>query len=529
MRPEPISSVVRMDAVLNREEGTKVHPAAAIVRKPLSAVLFLAAGVAAFVLLLVYGAGPHAAKASSHSEAPLISQDPRADNTDLYAFVSPGDTSKVTIVANYIPLEAPASGPNFYSFDDSVVYEIKIDNNGDGADDIGYQFRFHTATRNPNTFLYGTGPISSLSDPNWNRPQTYDVTFVHFNEHGTVEWGRNKPVVLGKNISTPPDNVGPRTTPNYDSLAAGAVADLGGGVKVFAGQRDDPFYVDLGSIFDLGGLRPFNPFHLIPLPAGPGVDALQNYNTHSIEIQVPISQLTDVEHPTIGIYATASRQKATVLRRDGTKIGFGPWVQVSRLGNPLINEVVIPLGQKDFWNRSEPEDDAQFEDRYTSPELAGVINLLYGVPPAPGHPGGALQHVDTSGRDDLKAVLLTGVPGLNFTGSTDADLLRLNTAIKPGANGACPGGTASAAAQSRLGVLAGDFCGFPNGRRLADDIVDIELRAVAQGYGPILAAALGLPNKSPNNVVGDGVDTNDVPFTGAFPYVASPHQGYEVP
>ena len=494
-----------------------MHHSAVSVRKPLVSVLALAAGALAIVFLLLYGPGPHAAKASSHSEAPLISQDPRADNTDLYAFVSPDDTSKVTIVANYIPLEAPASGPNFYSFDDNVLYEIKIDNDGDGSDDIGYQFRFHTATVDPNTFLYAKLPIGLQNGAytNWNRPQTYDVTLVHFNNGGNVE----SSVVLGTNIPTPPDNVGPRTTPNYDNLAAAAVKNLGNGVTVFAGQRDDPFYVDLGSIFDLGGLRPFNALHLIPLPTEPGVDALTNYNTHSIEIQVPISQLTSVEHPTIGIYASASRQKETILRKDGTKDGHGPWVQVSRLGNPLVNEVLIPLGQKDYWNRSEPEDDSQFEHFYTSPELGGVVNLIYP----------ALQDIDTTGRADLKAILLTGVGPLNFTSNTDADLLRLNTAIKPGANGACPGGSASSAAQDRLGVLAGDFCGFPNGRRLADDIVDIELRAVAQGYGPILAGALGLPDKRPNDLVGDGVDTNDVPFTSAFPYVASPHQGYEVP
>ena len=512
-----------------------MHPAASIVRKPVSVALFLAAALAATLLLLVYGAGPHAAKASSHSEAPLISQDPRADNTDLYAFVSPDDTSKVTIIANYIPLEAPASGPNFYSFDDSVLYEIKVDDNGDGKDDLGYQFRFHTATVDPNTFLYAKLPIGFANGAytNWNRPQTYDVTLVHFKTNGQVdESAGNKPVVLGTNVPTPPDNVGPRTTPNYDALAARAVTNLGNGVKVFAGQRDDPFYVDLGSIFDLGGLRPFNPFHLLPLGAAPGVDALKNYNTHSIEIQVPIAQLTDVEHPTVGIYATASRQKDTVLEKDGLKAGHGPWVQVSRLGEPLVNEVLIPLGQKDYWNRVDPEDDQQFEDRYTSPELAGVVNLLYGAPPAPGHAGGALQHIDTTGRADLKAVLLTGVPGLNFTGNTDADLLRLNTSIKPGVQGACFGGTPTNAAPDRLGVLANpapDLCGYPNGRRLGDDIIDIELRAVAQGYGPWLAANLGLPDKSPNDLVGDGVDANDVPFSNTFPYVASPHQGYEVP
>jgi hypothetical protein len=252
-----------------------VYSSVTHVRKPLIAALAFAAGAVAIVLLVVYGPGPHGAKASSHAEAPLIGQDPRADNTDLYAFVSPEDTSKVTMIANYIPLEAPASGPNFYSFDDSALYEIKVDQDGDGRADVGYQFTFTTQTRNPNTFLYNTGPIGSLTDTDWNRPQTYDVTFVHYNKDGKIErGGTNKPVVLGHDISTPPDNIGPRSTPNYNTLAAAAVTSLPGGIKVFAGQRDDPFYVDLGSIFDLAGLRPFNPFHLIPLGAAPGVDAL---------------------------------------------------------------------------------------------------------------------------------------------------------------------------------------------------------------------------------------------------------------
>ena len=496
------------------------------VRKPLIAALAFAAGAVAIVLLVVYGPGPHGAKASSHAEAPLIGQDPRADNTDLYAFVSPEDTSKVTMIANYIPLEAPASGPNFYSFDDSALYEIKVDQDGDGRADVGYQFTFTTQTRNPNTFLYNTGPIGSLTDTDWNRPQTYDVTFVHYNKDGKVEpGGTNKPVVLGHDISTPPDNIGPRSTPNYNTLAAAAVTSLPGGIKVFAGQRDDPFYVDLGSIFDLAGLRPFNPFHLIPLSAAPGVDALTNYNTHSIEIQVPISQLAQAPNKNIGIYATASRQKATILRNDGTKDGYGRWVQVSRLGNPLINEVVIPLGKKDYWNRSEPSNDAQFEQYYSNPEVSALENLLYGQANA----NGVLQPIDETGRTDLDLILLNGVPGLNFTGDTQADLLRLNTDIKPGANGACPGGTASASQPDRLAVLNADLCGYPNGRRLADDVVDIDLRVFAQGYGTFLNGAFGLPNKSPNNLLGDGVDTNDVSFSNTFPYVASPHQGYEVP
>jgi hypothetical protein len=484
----------------------------------------LAFGALALMLILTRAPGPSAAKASSHSEAPLISQDPRADNTDLYAFVSPDDTNTVTMIANYIPLEAPASGPNFYSFDDSALYQIGIDQNGDGHADIGYQFRFHTQTRNGNSFLYNTGTIGSLDSPSWNRPQTYTLTRVRLNKNGNAK----DPVVIGSNIPTPPDNIGPRSTPNYTALASAAVTNLSGGVKVFAGQRDDPFFADLGSIFDLAGLRPFNPFHLIPLPAAPGVDGLQKYGTHSIVLRVPISQLVQAPSSTVGIYASAEREQKSVLKPDGTKDGHGPWVQVSRLGNPLINEVVIPLGDKDYWNRSDPADDSQFAHYYTAPEVSRLENLLYGAPPA-GHAGGALAPIAATGRSDLSLLLLTGVPGLNFTGSTQSDLLRLNTAIKPGVNGACPGGTASPAAPDRLAVLAGDLCGFPNGRRLGDDVVDIDLRAFAQGYGSFLNAAFGLPNLSPNNLLGDGVDANDVPLSSTFPYVATPQQGYEVP
>jgi hypothetical protein len=504
-----------------------MHTALATVRKPILAAAALGFIALALLLILLRLNGPSSAFASSHSEAPLISQDPRADNTDLYAFVSPDNTNTVTMIANYIPLEQPASGPNFYSFDDTVLYEIKIDNSGDGQPDLGYQFRFNTTTRNPNTFLYNTGPIASLGDTSWNRPQTYSVTLVHFNKDGKQQ---GKGMVLGTDIPTPPDNIGPRSTPNYGNLASAAVTSLPGGIKVFAGQRDDPFFVDLGSIFDLAGLRPFNPFHLIPLAAEPGRDALENDNVHSIEIQVPTSQLVSFSSPTIGIYASASRQKARILEENGTTKGRGPWVQVSRLGNPLINEVVIPLGQKDYWNREDPAGDQQFESLYTGPEVSRLENALYGTLPQ-GHAGGVLQPIDETGRSDLVSILLTGVAGLNKTGSTESDLLRLNTAITPGSNGACPGGTASPAPPDRLGPLglSGDLCGYPNGRRLGDDVIDIDLRAFAQGYGPFLHTALGLPDKTPNDQLGDGVDSNDVSFSGTFPYVASPHQGYEVP
>jgi hypothetical protein len=454
----------------------------------------LALAGALVALLVVLGPGPQAAKASSHREAPLIANDPTADNTDVYAFVSPDKPNTVTMVANYIPFEEPAGGPNFFNFDPSVLYQLHVDNNGDGRDDVTYQFRFATETRNPNTFLYNTGRITSLNDPNWNVRQFYSVTRIQ---------GQQR-TVLGTNLPSPPNNIGPRSTPNYDSLASAAVNPLPGGIKVFAGQRDDPFFADIGSIFDLGGLRPFNAFHAIALPPAPGVDELAGYNVHSIVIQVPISQLADVS-ATIGVWASASRPAIRIFTANGTARNIGPDVQISRLGEPLVNEVLTPLGQKDYWNRQAPANDSQFVNHYLSPELAGLIHILYPSLPAP----------PTTNRHDLVAVLLTGVPGLNFTGSTLADELRLNTSIPP------------AAVPNRLGVLAGDFAGFPNGRRLGDDVIDIELRAIACGYGPILHAALGLCDLQPNDQLGDGVNANDKAFLPTFPYVASPHQGYD--
>ena len=458
-----------------------------------------AAGLTAFGL--AQASGPTTAVASSHREAPVIADDPAADNTDLYAFRSPDRPDTVTFVANYIPLEEPAGGPNFARFDDSVLYELNIDNDGDAKEDITYEFRFQTTVRNGNTFLYNTGPITSLDDPDFNVRQTYSVTRV-------TDQGRRSSTVLATDVPTPPVNIGPRSTPGYAALRTAAVRELPGGGKVFAGQRDDPFFVDLGSVFDLAGLRPFNTFHLIPLPAGAGVDGVAGFNTHSIVLQVPIADVVKVPNTTIGVYASAGRQQLRILNPNGQNSSFGPMVQVSRLGNPLINEVVIPLQNKDRWNRTDPADDAQFAASYTSPEVPGLVNLLY--------PG--LPDIATTGRNDLVAVLLTGVPTLNFTGPTKADLLRLNTAIAPSG----PVGTGN-----RLGVLAGEFAGFPNGRRLEDDVTDIEVRALACGYGAVLAGALGLCNLSPNNVLGDGVDANEKPFLTSFPYVADPHQGYD--
>ena len=476
--------------------------------------------VAVFAMIVATLAG--SAGASSHREAPLISRDPTADNTDLYAFVSPDAPSTVTIIANYIPLEEPAGGPNFASFDDSVLYEIHVDNSGDSVPDITYQLRFKTTIVNPNTFLYNVGPIGAGPGyANWNMVQTYKVTRVEQGDDNDDDEDDDDIVtVLGSNIPTPPVNIGPRSTSGYAALMGAAVTPLPGGIKVFAGQVDDPFFVDLGSVFDLAGLRPFNGAHVIqpPSTSDPGVDGVGGYNTHAIAMQIPISQLTGPDgQMIIGIYASASRQRVRILRDDGTVKNRDSWIQVSRLGNPLINEVIIPLGKKDRWNAQRPEDDGQFLMHYTDPELAGLVNVLY-----PSLPG-----VATSGRADIVAILLTGVniPGfanLNFTGSTPADLLRLNMGIAPfGVPGSlCP------ATPDPMGVLGGDLCGFPNGRRLADDVTDIELRVVAQGFGAVVAGLLGVPDLFPNKCLGDGVNANDKGFGGTFPYLAEPHQGY---
>lgn len=472
--------------------------------------LFSIVGVLALLLTM----GPRGTQASSHREAPLISQDPLADNTDLYFFRSPDSPDTVTIVANYIPLEEPNGGPNFASFGDDVRYEIKVDNNGDGEEDITYRFRFTTKNLAPNSFLYAGPQVASPNDPNLFVQQSYTVQ--------RISGGGGDGPKIGTGM-VPPVNVGPRTTPDYENNALKGIATLDGGIKVFAGQRDDPFFVDLGSIFDLGGLRPFNSLHLLPLENANGIDGVSGYNTHSIIMQIPIKLLTtdrkgpsDTKQPILGVYASASRQSTRVIRSDGTIRNSGEWRQVSRLGNPLINEVIIPRGMKDLWNATDPADDAKFEKFYLNSELAGIVNLLY---------GSALKPVDTTKRADLSLILLQGVPGVNNPGKgAKADLLRLNVAIEPSA----PVGQGN-----RLTVITStatdtpDLAGFPNGRRLEDDIVDIELKAVAQGYGAALNSLFSLPNNSPNNLVGDGVDKNDKDFTTTFPYLASPFAGYE--
>ena len=457
---------------------------------------------------------------SSHREAPGISNDPVADSTDLYAFTSPDKPDSVTLIANYIPLEGPDGGPNFYNFGDDVLYEITVTNGGSVADAITYQFAFTTEYTNPNTFLYNTGQITSLTSSSWNVRQFYSVTKI---KGGKAE-------VLASKLACPPVNVGVRSTPNYGALASAAVHPLDGG-WVFAGQRREGFYVDLGSIFDLGALRPFQNAHLIPLPAVGGIDSTKHLNVHSIAIQIPKTNLTkNGENPSdptsadsvIGVYTTASRRKSTVLDKGGKTTDVGPWVQVSRLGMPLINEVVIPVGQKDFWNSTEPQNDAQFVSNYAHPELAGLLPVLY-----PGvFPNLAAYKAD---RVDLEAILLTGIPSgiisgfQNSTGSTPADLLRLNMAIPP------------ASSPSLNGILGGDLAGFPNGRRVFDDVATIEIRAIAGATIPLVD-----PTYKADGAAGAVSDFSAAQFSGGsvpgngryidhFPYLGVPLNGFDDP
>ena len=422
---------------------------------------------------------------SSHREAPEISKDPVADSTDLYAFTSYGNPDNVTIIANYVPLQYPAGGPNFFEFGDDVLYEIKIDNDGDGKADVTYQFTFKTEVTNPNTFLYNTGPILSLTDKNWNRRQTYTVIRID---------GKNgKKTTIGTDLPSPPCNIGPLSTPNYETLVTAATHQLDGGATVFAGQRAEGFYVDLGAIFDLAILRPFQQAHttfglentgLGAMAAG--VNSAAGVNVHSIALEVPKSSLTqDGKTPTdvaaaasvIGVWTTASRQKARVLKAGGTDVSSGPYVQISRLGNPLVNEVVVPMSKKDYWNSQEPVDDKQFTPAVLNPELAQLLPALY-----PGvFPNLEAYNKGTPKRDDLVAIFHTGLPAgvvqgfQNSMGTVQADMLRLNLAVPATTQGA-----------NNLGLIGNDPAGFPNGRRVFDDVTTIELRAVAGATLPLV-------------------------------------------
>lgn len=450
--------------------------------------------------------------ASSHAEAPLISMDRFADNTDTYAFrsVEAGRDGFVTLIANFIPLQEPSGGPQWFRFDDTVLYEIKIDNTGDGREDVTYQFQFSTAIVNNDTVLGMStvnqdGVISNLTDADYNMPQTYSVTKV---DSSTGRRGR----LLASGMRTPPANIGPRVTPNYEAnLGQPAVYGLPGGSKVFAGNRDEYFYIDLG-VFDALNLRSTG--------MSGGIDSTKNYNVSSIALEVPIQDLTrsravpagpTAPDAVIGVWSTASRRTVKIIKNDGARETAGAWQQISRLGSPLVNEVVIPLSLKDAFNSLSPEFDGTIPrvvSAITDPELARLMAAVFGItiPPPP--------------RNDLVAIFATGIPvngvtGPNYTtflsDGVAHEYLRLNVAIPITPIGSI----------NRLGLLGGDVAGFPNGRRPHDDTTDIELRALAGGT-PFTPAQ----NVPPNNTLGDGVSFNpEGPLLTRFPYLLPPNQG----
>lgn len=523
-------------------------------RRSLSIILTPVVLLATFLV----GSGPAGVEASSHREAPLIASDPDADNTDVYAFVSPDRPDSVTIIANYIPLEWPEGGPNYHQFSDDVLYEIHVDNIGDAKSHITYQFRFTTTTRDASTFLYNTGTIKSLTDPNWNVYQTYKVTQVT-----SVNGAPAVTTDLATGLRTPPVNIGPKSTPNYEALADMAINTVGAGpaaIKIFAGQRDDPFFVDLGGVFDLLSLR--GQASPVGYSANQGSnlpqDGVAGYNTHAIAIQVPTAALLAPgrNDPVIGVWATASRRTqrvlngvAGILDGRGAETHSGEFVQVSRLGMPLVNEAVIPRALKDAFNNLKPEQDLDvftgaggippavrdlFQKSVLDPELQRLLKGLYNVP----NPG--------TNRQDIFKIFLTGMTltrpftiqtkggavtlpagfnvnepkGLDGGSVRPSEMLRLNTAIK--------GDTCKPVPDYQLGILGGDACGFPNGRRLQDDVTDIELLAVAGAAYNILAPTAEptfTMNPALMTVLRDNIFANDMALMTSFPYAATPHMG----
>jgi uncharacterized protein DUF4331 len=471
----------------------------------------LLAAVAATLGLLAVGS----AGAASHREAPLISLDPEADITDTFFFRSyeAGKADRVELIMNVIPGEEPSSGPNYFNFDPSVTYAFNVDNDMDGAaDDVRFEFRFRTEIRGvpaslklPLSYVGGvTGvpPITSLDGPGsegLGLRQRYTVTMFRGHEkRGTV---------LARDLIAVPSNVGPRTMPSYDSLAAQGMHTLpGGNVRVFAGQREDPFYIDLGAVFDSLNLRRFPPVETAAEDANDnvnpfGVDMLSGFNVNTVALELPASLLTAdgagagaTKTPKLGLYAETDRPRLTVREsvdndngdRDGKRGRKA--VQVQRLANPLVNELIIGTVDKDLWNALDPEDEARFEDYYLNPRAALALQLATGVPAA------------TSGRTDLRDLLLKYQAGDRRL----SELLRLNVNVDP----------TPLAAQRRLGPLAtpADPAAWPNGRRPKDDVTDVAVRVVG---GPNYIAARAA----------DGVNANDKALPSSFPFLASPHDG----
>lgn len=491
-----------------------------------------AIGLALSLLMAV----PPGAFASSHREAPITSLDHTADITDFYAFVSYDHPGFVTFVMNVDPFLQPSNGPNYFPFDPSIVYQIKVDNDQDARADIVFQFRFQThvldsglpvgfagagngvdaPTNSPAPIKPGTPivppAITSLTGDGaagLSLQQTFTVDMIKGERRIALKSGSPLIVV--------PSNVGPRTMPNYDALAAQGVYDLKGhdvsGIRVWAGTAADPFFIDLGATFDSLNYR-----------AGTGVEALTpaqdandqlnsapnsvaGFNVNTIAIEVPITLLTSDGnvHPstdpkaTIGAWATTSRPEVTIRTSPRHTEDFGRLVQIQRFGNPLINELVIGTGSKDYWSMSEPVNDSQFASFDLDPLIARVFNAVYGF------------NIPAPPRTDLLPLVTYAAPiaAAGTPAGPIADLMRLNTGVPP----------TPKANRKRLGLIAGDPAGYPNGRRLTDDVVDITERVAVGG---ILSKGFGV---APNNLLGDGVNAPDVPPQETFPYVHFAYSG----
>jgi hypothetical protein len=457
------------------------------------AVVFAAVLAAAIAVPLGFG--------SSHREAPNIALDPAADNTDVYAYTAKDAPKALTIAADWIPGQVPANGPNFFRFDDRARYYVNIDNTGDGVADIRYLFKFDTDVRNPNSFLYAGPGTEDFSDPGLNVVQHYDLVRETY-RNGKIKKART----VAENLPVAPPNIGPKTFPHYQNFVRQSIRTLDNGTKVFVGSRDDPFFVDLGAAFDAINVRQGTGNE------GQGKDDLSGYATSATVLQIPERVVTkdhkpvsgpDASNAVVGVWSSTDRRRLEVQNANAdsgsprkVRGKRNKYVQVSRLGNPLVNEVIIPLGKKDKFNRTTPDADAEnYGSFVVKPELAATLNALFGV--------GAPE----DDRTDIVQAVLQGIPGLNEhsgpNAGTPVDTLKINLGVPPSPT------------PSRFGVIGGDNAGYPNGRRLTDDVVDIDLQVVA---------GFLVGNQVP---LGDGVDRNDKPFLSHFPYLATPDSGFD--
>jgi len=475
-------------------------------RRPLAAALALAAGALALAAALAQGPSPQGATAASHREAPLISLDPAADISDFFMFRSyePGHENSVVLIMDVLPGEEPSSGPNYFNFDPTVKYAFSIDNNKDGAYDVRFEFDFQNELRGPVADLglplsfVALPPITKLDgagSEGLGLRQRYSVTMTKRDGPGAFQR-----TVLGEGFIAVPSNVGPRTTPNYADLAQQGVHSIAGGIRVFAGQRQDPFYIDLGGVFDTLNLRRTPPLLSAAEDANDGansfgVDMLAGFNVHTIAVEVPVSMVADGS-PVLGAYASTERPRHIVHRNGTVRSAGGGFAQVQRLANPLVNEVIIGTKDKDYWNSQDPARESQFLNYFLNPRLATALELVYSVPTGCTPFGSAT--CSKTNRDDLVNVLLkygADDPGV-------AELLRLNVTVPP----------TPLASQKRLTILAGDNAGWPNGRRPRDDVTDVALRVV------------GGPNYLTNRA-GDGVNVDDAALLSQFPFLGLPADG----